>query len=110
LTWSFITVSSCVSCFTGCCSALVSAYKCILALASVGMTAATTTFHISDSKSAVNFLHSVTITATTFAIDKAISTDVCVFPVAVKHTAAVAYRDGEDGRDGIGGRENGQKG
>jgi hypothetical protein len=72
---------------------LVSAYKCILALASVGMTAATTTCHISDSKSAMNFLHSVTITATTFAINKGITTDVCVVPVAVTHTAAVAYTE-----------------
>ncbi len=41
----------------------------------------------------MNFLHSVTITATTFAINKGITTDVCVVPVAFTHTAAVAYTE-----------------
>jgi hypothetical protein len=55
-------------------------------------TAATTTIHISasDFASAVNFLHSVAITSTTIAVDRAVTTNVSVVLGAINHTPAVA--------------------
>ncbi len=51
-----------------------------------------TTIHISasDSAFAVNFLHSVAITSTTIAVDRAVTTNVSVVLGAINHTPAVA--------------------